>query len=50
MRQRSTLQAVQDPEDPLYIIDPHARDLTVDQAATLHNKLGELLVLARSTA
>jgi len=41
---------VQDDEDPMYITDPHAHDLTMEQAATLYDMLGELLALTRSHA
>lgn len=37
----------ENPDDPEYITDPHAHDLTIDQAETLHRALGELLRQAR---
>jgi hypothetical protein len=32
----------------VYVTDPHAHDLTIDQAEVLHGALGELLILARN--
>jgi hypothetical protein len=38
---------IQHPDDPIDITDPHAHDLTLDQAEILHQALGYLLSLAR---
>lgn len=37
----------QNPDDPEYVTDPHAHDLTIDQTEILHHALGELLAQAR---
>jgi hypothetical protein len=41
------LVMLQDPTDPVYIDEPHAHDLTLDQAKELHKRLGDLLAQAR---
>jgi hypothetical protein len=40
----------QHPDDPVYVEEPHAHDLTVAQAEVLHQALGYLLSLAGSRA
>jgi hypothetical protein len=34
------------PPDPVLVIEPHAHDLTIDQALQLHQALGELIMTA----
>jgi hypothetical protein len=38
----------QHPDDPVYVEEPHAHDLTVAQAEVLHRALAYLLSLAGS--
>jgi hypothetical protein len=45
-----TTPAHQHPDDPVAGTDPHAHDLTITQAETLHQALGYLLALARTQA
>jgi hypothetical protein len=45
-----TAPAAQHPDDPVFATDPHAHDLTITQAETLHQALGYLLALARTQA